>query len=128
MVIFVTKTSDRIPACTKGITLEGRSKNSRLYEQTRDRRTKQCNKYCGYGHQWFQCKNQAKCGICSGDHTAYVHRCRIKTCVGTKLRGKCEHTEKEYRCASCGENHSAFALNCPTRQAAFKKPVIMVGQ
>lgn len=122
IVIFVAKTSDRIRASTKGITLEGKPKNSRLYEQTRDRRTKQCNKCCGYGHQWFQCKSQAKCGICSGDHTAYAHRCKVKTCVGAKLRGKCEHTEKVYKCAACGGDHSAFALNCPTRQAAFRRP------
>lgn len=127
VVIFVTRTSDRIRLSTKGITLEGIKKTSRLYEQTRDRRSKQCTKCCGYGHQWYQCKQAAKCGVCAGPHSAFHHRCRTKGCVGMKMRGKCEHTEATLKCANCQGKHGALTTpDCPARIEAYRGPNIRV--
>lgn len=119
VVIMLNRTSEKIRLTTHGVKCELATQEARLFEPSRDRARRQCTNCCGYGHLRHQCRGQASCRICAGPHTAWNHRCITRGCVGSKSRANCQHRERIVKCANCGGEHQATALNCPRRAGAF---------
>lgn len=117
IVIHIAKASDRtrLLECTR---VEGTAKRVRLFESARDKARKQCTKCCEYGHMWFECSKDPRCGKCGKNgHTSWTHKCADKKCSGNKNRVACDHDVK--KCCNCGGNHGAMEQHCPARSTAF---------
>lgn len=121
IVIHVAKTSDRtrLLNCTK---VEGQIQRVRLFESVQDKARKQCTKCCEYGHMWYECNKEARCGKCGKTgHTSWTHKCADKKCTGNKNRVACEHDVK--KCCNCGGDHRAMEQHCPARSKAFEAAI-----
>ena len=63
-----------------------------------------CYRCQRWGHFSSRCKNQERCGVCSGAHPSRV-------CLDKHHR--CETTQA--KCPNCGNGHHAWNLRCPER-------------
>ena len=73
----------------------------------------QCGKCYKLGHPTAMCKDiLPTCGVCAEQHASKDHTCSIPGCPG---KTRCTHRIK---CATCGNPHKAWDIQCPTKVAA----------
>ncbi|KAJ3757135.1 hypothetical protein EV360DRAFT_46646 [Lentinula raphanica] len=119
----------------KVLNMFGKACKTRRY-QDRTPSTPQCRKCKALGHREDQCKSQARCALCGGNHTESQHTLQCGACkanpqygevvfdedaIEKGIVGLCTHN---LRCVNCSEKnleaiHSATSRLCPERIRAM---------